>query len=285
MATKTDRITASDGKQYDLTYDYVPSTYTPAVYTPAAYEPSSWKLVSMTPVAVVVPPPPPPPNPSAGLITAFNGANSSSFKIDGRSVYVQNANKPHSLTSPDDHTLRFDLRSKDCWSVPGYSDATQNNGAERSEIQFGNNFGPGVLETLACQMEIAAGPLNTASWMVIGGQVHQVVSDGRLVPFAVEMVGEKMRIILRHNKTGPVTNITAWSDPNPVTRGKSYQMKYQIKCDPINGVANVWRDDVQIVNYAGPLGYPSQTYYWKLGVYREASAETTVATFRNISRV
>jgi hypothetical protein len=281
MVTKTERITGNDGKQYDVTSEFEPSTFTPAVY-----KAESWKVTGVTQVVVAPPPPPPPPpNPTGpGVITGFNGANSSSFKIDGGSVYVQNANKAHSLTSPDDRTLRFDLRSKDCWSVSGYSDATQNNGAERSEIQFGNNFGPGVLETLACQLEIAAGPLNTAAWMVIS-QVHQAVSDGRLVPFAVEMVGERMKIILRHNKTGPVTNITAWTDPNPVTRGKSYQMKYQIKCDPTNGAANVWRDDVQIVKYAGPLGYSSQSYYWKLGVYREASAEATVATFRNISRV
>ncbi len=258
MAVKTDRITGTDGKEYDLTYD---------------------PCISMTPVAEAggggggggLPS-------TVGLITDFDGHNSATFNIDGRPVYNHNANQLHSLQNPDPYTLRMDLRSGDCWSVPGWDDATQNNGVERSEIQFGGNFGPGVRSSLGYKFTLEPGANNSADWLLIT-QIHQTPQEGP-PPFAIELVGERLRVMVRHEneRNGFVF------DGGLIVRGNVYDIWSELQFDPDGeGICNVWCNGEQLVEYAGPLGYASQEYFWKLGVYREASRETTVVTFRNIN--
>src|SRR5262249_22503690 len=69
-------------------------------------------------------------------IASFSGANGSQFTVDGESVVAQNAGQPWSLTKPDANTLRFSVQSGDHWSTSGWSDLTDDAGANRSEIAF-----------------------------------------------------------------------------------------------------------------------------------------------------
>jgi hypothetical protein len=219
-------------------------------------------------------------------IASFTGSNGGAFQIDGAAVGVQNANKTWSLSLPDDHTLRFELRPKDIWSNASWNDATQNNGAERSEISYVSKFSAGSLATLTYQFTLASGPQNSALWLVLT-QIHETPSDGP-PPFALEMVGERMRVMLRYKQAGMSNfkEVVPWSDPSPIARGRAYDMKYQVKFDPAGkGLLNVWRDGVQIVEYTGPIGFAGQQYYWKLGIYRSPAAEAQTVLFRNISRL
>ena len=49
------------------------------------------------------------------------------------------------------------------------------------------------------------------------------------------------------------------------------------------GRAVIWRDDVKIVDYKGPLGYTNQKVtYWKQGVYRSTAPETMAIDFKDL---
>lgn len=217
-------------------------------------------------------------------INSFSGATGSSVTIDGIRAGVQNANESWSLTSPDTHTLRFSLRSGDNWSTSGWNDLTQNNGAERSEIRLLPEYAQHTQINVDYQLTVQPGATNTASWMLLS-QFHETPSDGP-PPFAVEMVGERMRIVLRYQEPGQsgTTTKVVYTDPNPIQRGHSYDMNIQVNFDNTgNGYLNVWRDGVQIVDYNGSIGYESgQSYYWKEGVYRSPAAETMTVDFSNL---
>ena len=51
-------------------------------------------------------------------------------------------------------------------------------------------------------------------------------------------------------------------------------MYIRAKFDPVNGYAYVWRDGVQIVNYAGHLGF-GYPVYRKNGIYRAHTTNDT----------
>jgi hypothetical protein len=261
MTQKTDRITGTDGKLYDHTYDPCISM-TPVVEEGGGGETGGEGETEQT-----------------GLITDFNAQNSATFNINGAPVYNHNANKIHSLRNPDKYTLRFEVQSGDCWSVPGWDDATQNNGVERSEIQFGTNFGPGQRSSLGYKFTLEPGADNSADWLLIT-QIHQTPQEGP-PPFAIELVGERLRVMIRNDdeRDGIAT------DGGPIVRGEVYDIWSELQFDPDgNGICNVWCNGEQIVNYTGKLGYASQEYFWKLGCYREASREVIAVTFRNINR-
>lgn len=292
MVTKTERMTGADGKPCDVIYEEVPGEYTEAVFTPAVFvqavrKDPTWKLVRIDPVVVAPPPPPPPPpNPTGpGLITEFTGVGDKSFKIDGVSASAQNANQPYNLQSPDNRTLRFELHNKDNWissSAPGaWNDAANNRGAERNEIQLGGTFGPNATNRLGYEFSLEPGPANSAGWLLIS-QVHQTPAEGP-PPFAIEMVKEKMRAMIRYKNGSDL--VEKPFDMGTIVRGQKYRLRYEVKFGPDgNGVISVWMDDKLVVNYVGKAGYASQSYYWKTGLYRGPALETMVAIFRNISR-
>ncbi len=287
MTTKTDRITGSDGKLYDLTYDLVPAKVTPAVLnpatiTPAVLVPESWKFVSMAPVAVAAPPTPTP----VGSITNFAPANGSNISIDGASARVQNANKSWSLNLIDPYTLQFGVHHLDNWVNGGYSDAVNDGGAERSEVAVLANYASLTQITVSYLLTVLPGPANTAAFMLIN-QFHETSNNIGPPPFAIYLNGENMDVAYRYLKPGQTspTAVAAYHDPNPFVRGRAYAMKIQVKFDGTGaaGYLNVWRDGIQIVNYKGPIGYDnSQTYYWKNGVYRAPAVETQTVNFGNL---
>jgi hypothetical protein len=59
-------------------------------------------------------------------------------------------------------------------------------------------------------------------------------------------------------------------------------MNIEVKFDNNrNGILQVWRDGVQIVDYHGSIGTGAGTY-WKQGIYRSAAPETMAAHFRRL---
>ncbi|MCK1636934.1 heparin lyase I family protein [Bradyrhizobium sp. 157] len=215
-------------------------------------------------------------------ITSFSGANGANIRIDGTSAGVQNANQPWSLTKPDSHTLRFEVRPGDHWSTAGWSDLINNGGAERSEVSFSPNYAPGTQVNVSYQLTVEPGAANTAAWLLLN-QMHATTQGPP--PFAVEMAGERMQVVLRYKTSGMSSykEVVAYRDPNPIQRGHAYDMNVQMNFDPNgNGYLNVWRDGVQIVKYQGAIGMAGASYYWKAGIYRAAAPETIVVDYRDL---
>jgi hypothetical protein len=216
-------------------------------------------------------------------VTSFSGGNGSMIGIDGNSTIVQNANQPWSLTSPDTHTLRFEVHSGDHWSNANWSDLTQNNAAERSEVALLPQYGEGTQVNLSYQLTVQPGATNTASWLVLN-QFHTTSNKVGNPPFAVEMNGEHLLVVARYMLPGQTTptKLVIYRDPKPIQRGQSYDMNIQVNFDNnSSGYLNVWRDGVQIVHYQGPIGYGSgETYYWKAGIYRAPAIETIAVDYQ-----
>lgn len=176
---------------------------------------------------------------------------------------AQTANRPYSLGTTGDN-LRFEVRSGDVWSVD-----TANK--ERSEIAMRDKLGFGTTYEISYKMTIEPGAANTADWLLLG-QVHQTEDANDLgvsPPFAIQMVGEKMQIVVRSTNdrvttTFPTTTVL-YTDTADIERGHVYDMKLVLKFDPAgNGYVQVVRDGVVLVTYNGPVGYNDAVGgYWK----------------------
>lgn len=214
--------------------------------------------------------------------TSFSGANNSIIAIGGIGAQVQNANQSWSLTSPEDQTLRFEVHPGDHWSNLGWSDLSNNDAAERSEIELEPRFESGTTIGVSYGFMIEAGAENTSPWLVIG-QFHQTNASGP-PPFAIAMKGEQMQIIIRNV---PSIERVVYRDPNPIQRGRYYFMSIEVKFDDKrNGALNVWRDGVPIVRYQGEIGYGrGETYYWKEGIYRARGSNASIAAVYKDLRV
>lgn len=203
-------------------------------------------------------------------ITSFSGAADATTTVNGVAGDNLNANQPWSLTEPDSHTLRFEVRPGD-----HYHDETSDGGlAERSEIEMWRKlYQPDTQINVSYGFTLEPGAANNAPWTVVG-QMHNLSSGPP--PFSVAMYGENMTIIAR-GPNGAENDI--YRDPNPIARGHQYQMDIQVMFGSDgNGTLKVWRDGVQIVNYSGPLGGGSgDGYYWKEGVYRASGGTNTMA--------
>jgi Ca2+-binding RTX toxin-like protein len=102
-------------------------------------------------------------------------------------------------------------------------------------------------------------------------------------PFAVEMKGEKMAIMIRYKtNSGDIVSSYVYKDSQDIVRDHYYSMKVEADFSMSGGYLRVWRDGEQIVNYEGPLGYDNGVY-WKQGVYRSESNETIAVNFRNLN--
>jgi hypothetical protein len=255
---------------------------------------------SRAPTLTSTPTPAPTPSPSLASngapvpdVTSFSGTNGATIYIDGTPYGVENPNMPYSLTNPDSQTLRFELHSKEYWVTSGWSDLTDNNGAERTQIDGG--AGPLIPNTstihITYQLMFEPGQANSAGWMVLG----QLSSVGGSPPFSIEMEGEDLAIRLgwlssqksslpivwTANVNGnPVSYGYVYSDRNPVQRGHYYTMDITINF--ANGTLSVFRDGVQIVNYYGPMGFGGPAH-WDYGVNRAPTTnDIQAADYRNM---
>lgn len=198
---------------------------------------------------------------------------------------LHNGGASYSYTDNGD-TLRFEVRSGDKWKYD-----TSNK--ERSEISSYKLFDFGKTYQISYGFMIEKGERNTADWLLIG-QIHQTEDAGDLgtsPPFAIELVGERMRIVAR-TTTEATTTVqppmqVLWTDSADIERGRWYDMKIEVKFDPQgNGIINVVRDGVIIVQYSGATGYVDlKGSYWKEGIYRESSPETMAVDFKNLTVV
>lgn len=207
-------------------------------------------------------PPPPPPVTSAGKISKFvaTAANwSNPSVIDGRNWFNHHGGRPYSLTKLDDFTMRMEVRQGD----PGAIDV----GGERSEISSGFTYSSGKLIDVQWNTTIEAGASLAspkAAWVSIA-QVHGDDGNGKDARVAeVTMDGDNMLVAGNFDDSATFP-FFQWRDPSTVVRGRSYKMRLQIQRGQA-GTFKFWRDDVQLLNYTGPvLGVNN---YLKFGVYR-----------------
>lgn len=197
---------------------------------------------------------------------------------------VQNAGQPWNYAVKG-ASARFEVRPGD--SLPGDGKVK-----ERSEIATSLRMKPGRPYEVAFSLMIEPGPPNTARWMTLT-QIQSTPDPGEpghSPPFAIEMVGERMRIITRDDPNRVASRETTtyrahYTDGRPIERGRWYRMLVRVKFGPGgDGFLQVFRDSQQLVDYRGPLGFDDIVGpYWKEGVYRDAAKEPFAANFRNLS--
>jgi Ca2+-binding RTX toxin-like protein len=226
--------------------------------------------------------------------------------------FLRNSNKTWSYSTPNSDTMRFEVRGGDYYdnplAPPELDDEAQ--GKNRSEIsslkytQYGRKF------TLDFDFQVESGAANNAPWLLLA-QFHQTEDknpdgsskDGPASPpFAVQMRGERLEITGRTDPNPvtlstperiavppyntPATN-TLYLDSNPLPRDTWINLRIEIVFDYNvggSGMLKVWRDNVQIVDYSGPIGYNDTVApYLQMGVYRGATSETFAAQFRDVT--
>jgi Ca2+-binding RTX toxin-like protein len=196
--------------------------------------------------------------------------------IDGDTYTAQNCDRPWSIATAAADTIRFEVRSGDQWlQDPGQK--------ERSEIRGERVYADGDTIDVNYSFMIENGTANTADWAVLG-QFH--ADDNYMSPpFAVELIGERMAIVIRYRLPGDDadTKLELYVDTKDIERGHYYDIEIAVNFDlDGKGLLDVFRDGEQIVDYAGPIGY-GYGVYWKHGIYREESDETLVVSYKEFS--
>jgi hypothetical protein len=257
---------ASGAQNGTMSLDAISFTVSAATPTPSpspSLTPSPSPSPSSSPTSTPVP-----------IVTSFSGTSGSRFYVDGHLFSVVNPDQPYNLTNPDSQTLRFEVHSQEYWVTSGFSDLTNDGGAERSEIEGVSDFPVDADVHLTYEFMMESGGVNTAQWMVIG-QLWSVCCSP---PFAVEMRGEHMAINVRWSTDK--TEHVVYLDPNPIQRDRYYTM--DIRVNYAKGTAVVFRDGVQILNYQGPLGYGGSSH-WEYGLYRAPTTnDIQAARYRNL---
>lgn len=213
-------------------------------------------------------------------ITNFSSANSTTFQVDGLTVYTDNANQPWSLTEPNANTLEFSVHPGDNWvgAGGGWSDAVNDGGANRSEIQFQQFYSAGTQINVSYGFTLQPGPVNNST-MVDIGQLHSTTQSPPS-PVTVNLNTHDQLQISIQNPTSKDTLL--WTAPAPIHRGQTYQITLQMNMNPTgNGYVGVWIDGTQVVNYHGPVGAAGAQYYWKEGIYRGPSDQIMTADYTN----
>jgi hypothetical protein len=268
--TNTTRITGTDGKQYDVTFELVPAV------------PESWKIVSIAPVPVI-------PKTIGGVITAFNPANAADSVIGGSTFHAWNASKPYCLQKIDDSTVRFEMRSGDnCPTIgdPATVDRSQLDGYARMQ----NND---TIVKTAFRIMIEAGEPNSAPWFVVAEQHNndQQIPGKHTSPiFAIELSGERFSTVYRYCRPGgdpsnggaDLVMMRPWTQSTDLKRGQWYAFELEARANQNGGYLKVKLDGADVVNYAGPLGYGCQTY-WIFGPYRYRQPQIFAAQYRSMT--
>lgn len=180
---------------------------------------------------------------------------------------------------------RFEVRAGDNLAGDGLT-------RERSEIASAAKMQAGQTYEISFSVMIEPGAKNTADWMTLV-QLQSTFDPGEAghsPAFALEMVGDKMRIVTRDSAAAistaaDIRYVRHYTDSADVVRGQWYDFKIQIKFDPFGqGHLVVWRDGAQLVDFHGALGFNDLVgAYLKEGVYRESSPETFAADFKGLS--
>jgi Ca2+-binding RTX toxin-like protein len=213
-------------------------------------------------------------------VTGFSEESESWFKIDGVDYSTQNGNEAYSLALNDD-TFRFEVRADDFWK---YGSTT----SERSEIRGETVYAAGEVLNVSYSFMIEPGAANTATgrggegdWLILG-QFHADDWESQ-PPFAIEMLKEKMAIVIRYGDPADHEYRELFVDTKDIERGRYYDMDIEVRFENDNtGFLNVWRDGEKIVSYSGPIGYDNGVY-WKYGVYRSEANTEIAVNYRDMS--
>ncbi len=217
---------------------------------------------------------------SGTTITDFSPKSESWFGIDGTTYSTQNGNGAHGLALNGD-TFHFEVRPDDRW-------AKDSRTSERSEIRGETVYAPGEVLNVSYSFMIEPGAPNTAtgrggdgSWLILG-QFHADDWESQS-PFAIEMLKEKMAIVVRYGDPVDHHYRELFVDTKDIERGRYYDMDIEVRFENNgNGFLNVWRDGEKIVTYEGPVGYDNGVY-WKYGIYRSETDTTIAVNYRDIS--
>lgn len=184
--------------------------------------------------------------------------NNPTLDINGRAFWAHNSGNPRALRQVDGE-LRFDVRPGDVWPN------TPSN--ERSEVCTVEKL---KVFTVEFDQLIEAGP-NAARFVVLG----QYQQQGEPT-VAVELAGDRLCVVSRNR--GAYTR----HYEGDLARDRWTWLKLVI--DPgERGHLRVFRDNVEVVAYSGPLGWPGLTGNWKNGIYRAPSPEILRTRVRNLS--
>jgi hypothetical protein len=202
---------------------------------------------------------------------------------DNPRFQVQNVGESWNYSVVGDQA-RFEVRPGD--SLPGDGKIK-----ERSEIATSQKMKRGQPYEITFRFMVEPGPRNTAKWMTLT-QIQATPDPGEpghSPPFAIEMVGERMRIITRTDPNllasrETTTYIDHYTDSRDIERGRWYRMLIRVKFDPSGeGFLQVFRDGDRLVDYHGALGFEDLVGpYWKEGVYRASSNESFAANYKGL---
>jgi Ca2+-binding RTX toxin-like protein len=182
---------------------------------------------------------------------------------------------------------RFEVRSGDHWSGDGVAPK------ERAEAYVPDiKFTANETYNISFSMMIEPGARNTAAWMTLL-QIQSTFDKGEVghsPPFAIEMAGERMRIVTRADdkaisgaSDGGYSRL--YNDAQDIVRGQWYDFNIQIQFDPFgNGTLMVTRNGIVLVDYEGALGFNDLVGgYLKEGVYRGEAAETFAVQYKTVA--
>jgi Ca2+-binding RTX toxin-like protein len=204
--------------------------------------------------------------------------------FQGQKSYVQNSGAAWSYSSKNDLT-RFEVRSGDRWATDGAAPKERSEIAASQKLDFGKSY------ELSFGMMIEPGAKNTADWMTLV-QIQSTFDKGEpghSPAFALEMVGDKMRVVTRTSPSflsiNDVVTTRQYTDTSDVARGHWYNFSITVRLDPFGkGVLDVVRDGVRLVHYEGAFGFNDLVgSYLKAGVYRENSPETFAVDFKSMT--
>lgn len=234
-----------------------------------------------------------------GKITSFTSSAKGYLDVGGDSYEVQGAGNSYNLTNPDPQTLQFEIQ-------PGDHAWFDGSDVDRSEISGGPTgstgspyIPPGTPIAIDYQLMVQPnGPNNTftnTAWFFVAGEMHDGGSvAGTSPPFAIQLAGDHLQVVARYvlpggnpsNGSSDLHMMTLWTDPNPITPGEYNDIAIHANVSNSGGgYLQVSVNGAQVVNYNGPLGYGSQTY-WEEGLYRNSGpTESATADFRNMTLV
>jgi Polysaccharide lyase len=229
-----------------------------------------------------------------GTITNFTTKSNGVLDIGGNPYFVETAAKSYSLTEPDAQTLQFEIQPGDHAYFDGSNvDRAEVDGAANGYIP--TNTPVNISYQFMVQANGANGSFtNTANWFVTA-EMHnadKISGVSTSPPFAVQLAGDHLQIVARYcapggnpsNSSSDLKMLTLWTDPNPIQTGQYANIQIQANVSNTSaGYLEVSVNGTQVVNYHGPLGYGTPTY-WEEGLYRNAGpTQTVTADFRNLS--
>ena len=242
----------------------------------------------------IEPPIEPPAGSTGGKITNFTSTPKQRFQLDSVDTQVHTAGRTYSIANPDEYTLRFEAHNGDyAWY--------DSSGVNRSEVEWTHRVPADQAIEQSFQLMIEKnGPngfVNTANSYFITGQWHNDDDSGgpyTSPPLYFTFVrgpnnpwdpGDHIQVHGLHGQYPSTSfdHLLLWTDPNPIVCDVYHKVRIEVKFQTNNnGYARVWIDDVQRVDYRGPIGF-GRANYFAYGIYRSAAQENASVKYKNMT--